>query len=295
MDAQNKRIKKRIGIFILVSLFIHAFVMIGLYFSRLGSTTPYQEQTVFIDLSDLPKNLNDQDANKGQIVQTEQADKQVEPQKTNHLSEKNQFVQEETKAKNVDIFRKGGESKPGKAGQKLSFKDLAPGKVFTPPTKQEIEGYKQAQKQAQKAAESGDEGQNSNDPSAASNDYLTDVKEGNKTLLNTKEFIYYGYYNRIRQSLEVAWNSKLRAAMNSYIYGGRQLASAKNYVTGLIVVLDRNGKVTGVQVLQRSGAHDLDQAAIDAFNDAGPFPDPPAGLVDEKGEIRIRWDFILQS
>ena len=36
-------------------------------------------------------------------------------------------------------------------------------------------------------------------------------------------------------------------------------------------------------------------AAVDAFNDAGPFPDPPAGLVDQNGQIQIPWDFILQS
>ncbi len=77
--------------------------------------------------------------------------------------------------------------------------------------------------------------------------------------------------------------------------GGRRLANDKNYITGVIVVLDRNGKITAVKVLQPSGARDLDDAAVGAFYEAGPFPDPPAGLIDKNGEIQIRWDFILQS
>ena len=98
-----------------------------------------------------------------------------------------------------------------------------------------------------------------------------------------------------RERLEVAWNSKLRSTLDTYVYGGRRLANDRNYVTGVIVVLDRFGKITAVKVLQRSGARDLDDAAVGAFNDAGPFPDPPTGLVDKNGQIQIRWDFILQS
>ena len=41
--------------------------------------------------------------------------------------------------------------------------------------------------------------------------------------------------------------------------------------------------------------HDLDEAAIRAFNRAGPFPNPPNGLLQETGSVDIRWDFILRT
>ena len=81
----------------------------------------------------------------------------------------------------------------------------------------------------------------------------------------------------------------------SYVRSGRKLASEKNYITRLVVVLDRHGKIKAVKVLEESGARDLDDAAVDAFNRAGPFPNPPKGLVEKDGLIKIRWDFILQS
>ena len=114
-------------------------------------------------------------------------------------------------------------------------------------------------------------------------------------MLSTREFVYFGYYHRIRGQLEQAWNSNLRSVLSTYSLGGRQLASNRSYVTNLVVVLDRFGKITGVQVMNRSGVYDLDQAAVDAFNNAGPFPNPPAGLIDENGQIQIPWSFNLQS
>ena len=180
----------------------------------------------------------------------------------------------------------------------MALKDLAPpgSKMVKAPTQAEIDGMRERQKQQTALADRSAEGeQSAENPGSASNDYLKNVKDGDRTLLNTKEFVYFSYYRRIRERLEVAWNSKLRSTLDGYVYGGRRLANDKNYVTGVIVVLDRNGKIVGVKVLQRSGARDLDDAAVGAFNDAGPFPDPPAGLVDQNGQIQIRWDFILQS
>jgi protein TonB len=220
----------------------------------------------------------------------------VPPKETKFLGERNQSVEEETKARNVDTFRKGGAASKAGDGKKLSLKDLAPpAREIVPPSQREIDGYK-AERMKVAKAETGSGGNLAPDSAGAStNDFLKDTKDGDKTMLNTKEFVYFGYYRRIREKLEVAWNSKLRNALDGFSYGGRQLASSQNYITGVIVVLDRFGHVTKVQVLQGSGARDLDQAAVDAFNQAGPFPDPPSGLVDENGQIKIKWDFVLQS
>ena len=45
----------------------------------------------------------------------------------------------------------------------------------------------------------------------------------------------------------------------------------------------------------QSGVTDLDEAAMEAFKQAAPFPNPPKGIVEKDGRIRIRWDFILEA
>lgn len=304
-DAQKKNeLRNRILLVLGVSLFLHALLMVGLYHTQLGSDVKIPENTVFIDLD--PKNLPSEEElaamtkdKARQVVESEAAN-QVPSKDAKYLGERDNSVEQETKSAKVDSFRKGG--KPGDTGTagspKLALKNLAPpNRQITPPTQAEIDGFKEVQKQRQAQQQASNGGARGSDsPGSASNDYLKDVKEGDRTLLNTKEFVYFSYYRRIRERLEVAWNSKLRAALGGQVYGGeRRLANDKNYVTGLTVVLDRNGKITAIKVRQRSGQRDLDTAAVDAFNDAGPFPDPPSGLVDSEGQIQIPWDFILQS
>jgi protein TonB len=296
MDAQKSRTK--ILVFIGVSLLLHSLTMISLYFTRVSAPVQPPE-AVFVDLNALPPPAmvaQPKEAPK-QVVESEKAPDAATPEDARYFGERNQVAKEETKARKVDIFRKGGApTQAGNKGKALSLKDLAPSPSIAPPTKLEMEGYKQEQQKTAKAEQAGRPGnQPLDNAGSASNDFLKDVKDGDRTMLSTKEFVYFGYYRRIRQRLEVAWNSKLRSTLEGYVYGGRQLASDRNYVTGVVVILDRYGTITGVQVLERSGATDLDRAAVDAFNAAGPFPDPPSGLVDENGEIRIPWNFILQS
>jgi protein TonB len=50
-----------------------------------------------------------------------------------------------------------------------------------------------------------------------------------------------------------------------------------------------------VQVVGESGVKDLDDAAVEAFRAAEPFPNPPKGIVDADGTIKINWDFILEA
>lgn len=298
MDAQKRR--DRLLLFIGASLLVHCLLLLGVYHAQVAQNFKIPDNTVFVDLNRAPPVQTAQEKEKQrQIVESEIADQAV-PKDTKYLGERDQSVEKESKAKQVESFRKGGA--PAKAGSggrpSIALKDLAPpsSKQIAPPTQAEIDGFREQEKKKLARHEHSNGGpQGAENAGSATNDYLKDVKDGDKTLLNTKEFVYFSYYRRIREKLEVAWNSKLRSTLGGYVYGGRHLATDRNYVTGVIVVLDRYGKITAVKVLQKSGAHDLDEAAVGAFNDAGPFPDPPTGLVDKNGRIEIRWDFVLQS
>ncbi len=293
IDAQKNR--SSLLLFFGLSVLLHSLLLTGVYFSRWEPMPLAKNDTVFIDLPQLPlRDLMKDQERARQVVESEKVESE-KPKDAKYLGERDQLVKEETKARKVDSFRQGAESRTaGRKGQAISLKDLAPNKAIAPPSKLEMEGYKReiARLNQQEMGGGGAVAEG-----AATNDYLKDVKDGDRTMLSTKEFVYFGYYQRIRKQLEVAWHARLRATVEGSMRGGggRSLASNQDYVTGVVVVLDRNGNITAVQLQKKSGAQDLDQAAIDAFNSAGPFPDPPKGLADEQGEIRIPWNFILQS
>lgn len=126
-------------------------------------------------------------------------------------------------------------------------------------------------------------------------DYVKGIKEGNQTALNTREYVFFGYFHRIRERLDRAWVPILRERLMKYHYAGRSLASNTDHSTRVLVVLNRRGEITRVQILSESGTQDLDEAAVKAFNEAGPFPNPPKGIIDKNNEIQIPWEFILRT
>ena len=144
--------------------------------------------------------------------------------------------------------------------------------------------------------EAADRAQNENpggDPTRT-DDYLKDVKSGLQTMMSTREFVYYAYYNRIKAALRSHWEPDIRERVNIIQRQGRQLAAAHDRVTQVVVTLDARGELLGVQILSQSGLADLDNAAVEAFRNAAPFPNPPRGMVEVDGTVKIRWDFVLE-
>ncbi len=131
---------------------------------------------------------------------------------------------------------------------------------------------------------------------SATDDHLTDVTPGMETMLSTREFMYYSYYNRIKDKLRQYWEPKIKEKFERIVRQGRTIASdGGNKITKVIIVLNEKGTLIGVQVVSQSGVRDLDEAAIEAFRAAAPFPNPPKGIVEEDGTIKIRWDFVLEA
>ncbi|MBI4042804.1 MAG: energy transducer TonB [Deltaproteobacteria bacterium] len=128
---------------------------------------------------------------------------------------------------------------------------------------------------------------------STTDDYLPEVETGKETLLNSREFVFYSYYERIKSRLRMFWTPSLRNEVNRLYAKGVALESG-DYMTAVHVTLDRNGEILDVDLLQSSGYRELDHVAIDAFKKAAPFPNPPRGMIDADGRVRLRWNFILQ-
>jgi TonB family protein len=126
---------------------------------------------------------------------------------------------------------------------------------------------------------------------APANDYLQDVEEGDGTFLNSREFKFASYFNRVSRGVRRHWRPGYeyrRRDPTGNIYG------QQSRVTVLHIVLDREGNLAGINVESSSGVEFLDSEAVTAFQRAGPFPNPPRGLIDtDTGVIAFRFGFHL--
>lgn len=125
---------------------------------------------------------------------------------------------------------------------------------------------------------------------AAANDHLSDVDEGEGTFLNTKEWKYASFFNRVKQSIGMHWdpNQTIRQRDPSgQIYGGR------DRYTVLSVTLNENGRLKDIYVEKSCGLDFLDLEAIRSFERAQPFPNPPPGLVATDSTVKFSFGFFL--
>ncbi|RME20485.1 MAG: energy transducer TonB [Deltaproteobacteria bacterium] len=158
----------------------------------------------------------------------------------------------------------------------------------------------------QEKSESGDMGQREKSlamvtppPAAASdmvngapaNDHIEDVEEGEQTLLNSREFKYATFFNRIKRAVSRHWHPAdvyLKHDPYGNIYG------VKDRYTVVSVVLDKIGELKDVTVTRSCGVDFLDDEAVQAFQRAAPFPNPPKGLIEPDGFIRFQFGFYFE-
>jgi TonB family protein len=127
---------------------------------------------------------------------------------------------------------------------------------------------------------------------AAPNDHLQDVEQGEGTFLNTREWKYATFFNRVKQAVGRTWdpNEPLRQRdPTGEIYGGR------DRYTILDITLGGDGLVKDIKVQRSSGVDFLDEAAIVSFRRAQPFPNPPPGLMGKDGTVTFPFGFYLET
>ncbi|MBF0359689.1 MAG: TonB C-terminal domain-containing protein [Oligoflexia bacterium] len=126
------------------------------------------------------------------------------------------------------------------------------------------------------------------------NDFIEDVPLGDITNLNTIEFKHFGFYSRIRERLEQYWGATLKSKADQIYRTGKKLTHGHNYITSLKITIDLKGNIVKIQLMGSSGQEQLDNAAIESFNKAGPFPNPPKDLLKD-GVATLEWGFVVRS
>lgn len=237
---------------------------------------------------------------KKQIVQSEDS-ASSEKKDSAFLSDKTRSFDRQTIAKNVDTFNKTGKGNSAKTQvaektaeapkKKVDMKDIKLSDIGMQP-------YEMPQKVERAPASASEKGLENGDPTAqgfsATNDYVQEVALGDFTHLNTVEFKFYGFYHRIRQKLEQFWGKSIQEKSHALFRSGRRMPASQDLITSLQVTLNDKGEIVKVKILGASGVKELDDAAIESFNEAGPFPNPPKDLL-VNGYATIEWGFVVKS
>lgn len=224
---------------------------------------------------------------KKQIVESEDSESK-EKKDDAFLSDKDRSFERQTRARKTDPFREGkpsgGQPQPGHKKVKLS--DLGT-----------VVGEDPFKKAAKEYTEKKNGFNRNPEPSrnvSSTNDYLEDIPLGDMTNLNTVEYQYYGFYHRIKQKLEQFWGRSLYDKAEQMAKSGRRVPASEDLITSLQVTLDQSGEILAVRIIGTSGIKELDDAAIESFREAGPFPNPPKGLI-RNGKVTLEWGFVVKS
>lgn len=113
------------------------------------------------------------------------------------------------------------------------------------------------------------------------NDRLNE-KKGDATLLNAREFKYFSYMQRIRRQVNFYWSQALEN-----IGSVQERLTRDEYTTVLDVTLDAKGNLKTLSLVKGCGVRKFDEATLQAFRLAAPFPPPPEGLLNSSGEARL--------
>ncbi|MDO9183057.1 MAG: energy transducer TonB [Bacteriovorax sp.] len=268
------------------------------------------------------------DAKKRQVVANELNGKKERPKDSRFAGESDQTFDRQTMAANNGAFKKAGlGEKSGSQNSVVQTKEIAAAakqlsktEKIKPPVQKEltfsdlgniqiskIEDDEKLKAEAlleinRKLASAGthanslgvERGSADTIGLAQNNDFVEEVPLGDMTNLNTTEFKYYGFYHRIRQKLEQYWGSTIQSKAKNLYKSGRRLPASDNLITAIAVTLDDRGNILDIKIEGTSGIRELDQAAIESFNKAGPFPNPPKGLL-VGGRAVIQWGFVVKS
>lgn len=294
-ESKNKKI---LYIFLGLSLFIHMCASVTYIQDNINfDLSKVDEKRIVVKLQSLKKTKAQQ------IVQTEQS-KREKIKDAKFLSNKNNAFDRQTKSANIGTFQSAAKGErtaqanktqqAEKKSLKEKFKKVKLSDLGFKSLNEPIFKQKKKQNKRQLVRKGLKTGKEKGMALGRSNDFLEDMPLGDFTKLNTQEYEFYGFYHRVRQKLEQFWGANIQEQADKIFKSGRSLASDSNLVTGLTISLNSKGEIVNILLKSTSGIKELDDAAIESFNQAGPFPNPPKGMI-RGGRATIEWGFVVNT
>lgn len=310
MQIIRKKLENKISLSFIISISLHLLICSALFNKKVAtevfSTVEKISSKKLVDLTKF-KNVRVISAKelnqiKRQMVFTAQNGKKVKPVQSRFQGESDQTFEKQTMASNLGNTKDAGLGKKNGSSEfttdknknhnqnskleKLSLSTIGAINVNTDLNPKQV-----AQSNDSLGSENGSLAERG---LASSTDFVENIPLGEVSNLNTTENKYYGFYHRIKLKLEQHWGSTIRdRARRLYKKGGR-IPASDSLITSLTIVLSDKGQIIDIKIEGTSGIRELDQAAVESFNKAGPFPNPPKGLLVD-GRAVIQWGFVVKS
>jgi len=120
-----------------------------------------------------------------------------------------------------------------------------------------------------------------------SNDYLPEISVADKTALNAHEFLFASYINRVGAIISFYMSQTLANA-----HPRVPIVNSK-YAVGYQLLIDAEGRIDGLEIVQASGVPAFDDALRQAVELGAPFPEPPPNGLNDDGVFVLTGQFVI--
>lgn len=122
-------------------------------------------------------------------------------------------------------------------------------------------------------------------------DPRTKAPLGGFTALNTDRFTYYSYFSRVERRVGPLIQQQITRIIQNRpnVHFGDQ--DKEIWTSHITITLDKEGHFVRGDVFKKSGVDKFEYAFLDSFRAGAPIPNPPEGMIDEDGLIRLQYAF----
>jgi TonB family protein len=124
---------------------------------------------------------------------------------------------------------------------------------------------------------------------SAIENYVSSVKPGNQTALNTAAVPFASYLNGMHNRIHPIFADSFLESLDGL--PANHPMNDQHLVTRLEIVLTKDGHLKKMGIVKTSGITAFDIAALDAVDRAQPFGPAPTAIVSGDGNVYLHWEF----
>jgi TonB family protein len=124
---------------------------------------------------------------------------------------------------------------------------------------------------------------------SAIENYVSTVKPGNQTALNTAAVPFASYLNGIHNRIHPIFADNFLGSLDA-LPRSHPLNDA-HLVTRLEIVVSKEGRLVKMGIVKTSGVTAFDIAALDSVQRASPFGPAPGAIISTDGNVYLHWEF----
>jgi outer membrane biosynthesis protein TonB len=119
--------------------------------------------------------------------------------------------------------------------------------------------------------------------------FTPEVRTGNQTALKTRAAPFAVFLARMHREIHPLWAFGFLESLSDK--PGNHPLNHPDLVTTLEIVLNGDGTVHKINIVQHSGRLEFDMAALDTVMTASPYEEPPAEIRSPDGRVYLHWGF----